>query len=279
MKKPYITTEIGINHNGSIDMAKMLIDLAKMYGANAVKFQKRNPEKCVPKDQWNILRDTPFGPGLVKYIDYRERMEFGKKEFDIIDGYCNITNMKWFASVWDDDSMKFISQYSIPFIKVPSACITDFDLLQEINKHDIPVILSTGMSTEEQIDDALNILDNVEYILHCVSSYPTPDEEMNMKKIRTLKRKYGSQHKIGFSNHSMKIIYTVQAYIMGAEMLEFHITLDRAMKGTDHGASIGPRGFEKLMKHISSIQEGWGNGKLKIMKSEEPIIKRLRNVK
>jgi len=279
LNKPYVIAEIGINHNGSLDMAKLLIDLAKMNRADAVKFQKRTPELCVPKDQWNILRDTPFGPGPLKYIDYKRKIEFGKKEFDEIDGYCNIKDINWFASVWDKESMKFISNYDVPFIKIPSACLTDIELLNEIKEYDYPIIISTGMSTKKHIDYAVKILNHkIHCIMHCVSSYPTPDNEMNMYKIKHLKEEY-PDYMIGFSNHSMKLIYIAQAYIMGAEFLEFHITIDRSMKGTDHKASIGPRGFEKIMRYLDSIYKAWGDGVFNVMDSEKPIIKKLRKYK
>ena len=276
--KPYIIGEIGINHNGSLELAKLMIDFCKMNNLNAVKFQKRNPRICVPKDQWNIYKDTPFGE--MKYIEYKERIEFGKREFDEINRYCKQKNIEWFSSVWDCDSVKFIAEnYNTPFLKVPSACITDKQLLHCISDYDIPVILSTGMSTMKEIDTALDIIgDKTEYILHCVSSYPTPDDEMNMLKINTLKEQYGMKYKIGFSNHSVKLIYLIQAYIMGAEALEFHVTLDRSFKGTDHQSSIGPRGLEVLMRHIESVKSGWGNGELQYQESELPIIKKLRKV-
>jgi len=277
--KPYTVGEIGINHNGSLELAKLMIDYAKLHKINAVKFQKRNPKECVPKDQWDIYKDTPFGE--MKYIDYKERIEFGGREYDEIDSYCKQKNISWFTSVWDKTSFKFIADfYNTPFIKIPSACITDIDLLKCVSEYDIPVILSTGMTTQKEIDNALKIVgDKVKYILHCVSSYPTPDNEMNMLKLKTLQEKYGDDYKIGFSNHSVKLIYTIQAYIMGAEMLEFHITLDRSFKGTDHKSSIGPRGLEVLMNHIDSVESGWGNGELQYQDSELPIIRKLRKIK
>lgn len=275
---PYIVGEIGINHNGSIELTKLLISLAKTHGLNSVKFQKRNPRECVPKNQWDIFKDTPFGE--MKYIDYKERIEFGKREYDIINTYCSQKDIQWFASVWDKTSVDFMMQnYNTPFFKIPSACITDKELLKHISQYDIPVIVSTGMSTQKEIDNALSIVGKrTEYLLHCVSSYPTPDADMNMLKLRTLQKKYGKDYKIGFSNHSVKIIYTVQAYIMGAELLEFHITLDRSFKGTDHQSSIGPRGLEVLTNHFKSIKEGWGSGDLTIMESEKPIVSKLRKI-
>ena len=274
---PIVVAEIGINHNGSLDFAKMLIDLSKKMGVEYVKFQKRTPEICVPKDQRNIVKDTPFGP--MKYFEYKKRIEFGKKEFDEIDAYCKQLDMKWFASAWDDKSVEFLEQYNMPFIKIASACITDFDLMKRIKETNTPVIISTGMSTQKQVSDAVNYLgEQLEYILYAKSTYPTEDKHMNMSTIYSLQKEFGGLYNIGFSNHSMKIIYTVQAYIMGAKMLEFHITLDRAMKGTDHKASVGPVGFDRIMKHLNSIADGWGDGELNIIDAELPLIKKLRRV-
>jgi len=275
--KPYLVGEIGINHNGSVELAKLSIGLAKTFGLDAVKFQKRTPRECVPKEQWNIFKDTPFGE--MKYIDYKERIEFCKWQYDEIDSHCRQNSIQWFASVWDKASVDFMMDYDVPFLKIPSACITDFELLEHISDYDVKLILSTGMSTKKNIDDALNIIGGqTEYLLHCVSSYPTPDSQMNMLKLKALKEEYGNKYKIGFSNHSVKIIYSVQAYVMGAEMLEFHITLDRSFKGTDHQASFGPRGLEVLTNHIKSIADGWGSGKMELQESELPMARKLRKV-
>lgn len=275
MNKPITVAEIGINHNGDLNIAKSLIAMAANFGADCVKFQKKTPEICVPKLQRNIMQVTRWG--RITYLEYKRRMEFGKEEYDEIAEYCKELSIKWFASAWDYKSVDFLMQYDIPYLKVASACITDFDLLERVKSNDIPVILSTGMSTKEQIDKALDYLGNqVEYLLHCTSTYPTPDEDMNMKGLWILREIYGSRVKIGFSNHSEKIIYTVQAYVMGAEMLEFHITLDRNMEGGDHAASIGPVGFDRIMKHINSIYAGWGDGEIKCLESEIPVMKKLR---
>jgi N-acetylneuraminate synthase len=273
--KPIIVAEIGINHNGSLAMAKNLIALASNYGAQYVKFQKRNPEVCVPESEKHKRSNTVFGP--MEYIEYKRKIEFWKKEYDEIDAYCKKLNIEWFASVWDTDSVRFLDDYLLPFLKVPSACITDTRLLESIKKTDSGVILSTGMSTEKQIDEAFKILgDKIKYLLHTTSSYPTPNEEMNMNKILTLQNRYGNRCKIGFSNHCIDVIYLVQAYVMGAELLEFHITLDRNLPGTDQYASIGPTGFDRIIKHIKNINVGWGTGKMEVQPSEEPICNKLR---
>jgi len=275
--KPIIVAEIGINHNGSLPMAKNLIAIASNYGADYVKFQKRNPEICVPDTEKDIRKKTVFGP--MKYIEYKRKIEFGKKEYDEIDKYCSKLNIGWFASVWDIDSVDFIKQYDVPFLKIASACVTDMELIKYIcDNTKAPVIMSTGMCNREQIDKALFLFGNrLKYILHTTSSYPTPASEMNMKKLKALQEFY-PKYKIGFSNHCIDIIYTVQAYAMGAKMLEFHITLDRNLPGTDQFASIGPIGFERIMSHINSINKGWGNGKIEIQPSEEAVCKKLRRI-
>jgi N-acetylneuraminate synthase len=275
MNRPVVVAEIGINHNGDLNIAKSLIAMAANFGADLVKFQKKTPEICVPESQKNVMKVTRWGH--ITYLEYKKKMEFGKAEYDKIDTYCQEMGIRWFASAWDNESVDFLVQYEIPYIKVASACITDFELLERIKSHDVPVVLSTGMSNKEQIDRALDYLgEQAEYLLHCTSTYPAPDADMNMKGLWTLKEIYGNRCKIGFSNHSEKIIYTVQAYVMGAEMLEFHITLDRNMEGSDHAASIGPVGFDRIMKHIGSIYGGWGDGEIKCLESEIPIRDKLR---
>ena len=270
--------EIGINHNGSLPMAKSLIALAKNYGADYVKFQKRNPDICVPEAEKQKVKKTVFGP--MKYIDYKRKLEFNASEYTEIDMYCKLLDIGWYASTWDIDSVDFIKKYDVPFIKIASASVTDYKLLQYIyDNTEFPVVMSTGMSNKKQIDNAVNILDSrVKYLLHTTSSYPTPNYDMNMNKINTLKEIYGKKYKIGFSNHCIDIIFTVQAYIMGAEMLEFHITLDRNLPGTDQFSSIGPTGFSKLTGHIDNLNTGWGNGKIEMKQSEEGPCKKLRLV-
>lgn len=279
MEKPIIVCEIGINHSGDIALAKSLISLASNYGADYVKFQKKTPSLCVPELKKNVTVNTPWGYPM-KYIDYKEKIEFGKEEYDEIDEYCKKMDIEWFASVWDIPSLQFIKQYSPPYVKIASASLTNDLLLKAINYSSCDVILSTGMSSKKQISKAVNLLkDELKYILHTTSSYPTPNEEMNMNSISTLKKLYGRKYKIGFSNHCADLIYIIQAYVMGAEMLEFHITLDRNLPGTDQWASIGPTGFKKIMNHIDNIHKGWGNGDLCIQDSEYDIIKKLRGDK
>jgi len=268
--------EIGINHNADMNLTKSIIALAKNYGCTHVKFQKKTPDLCVPEHQKQTTVNTPWGYPM-KYIDYKNKMEFTEDQYKEIDRYCALEDIEWFASVWDIPSLEFILKFNPPFIKIPSALITDISLLKECKKADIPCILSTGMSTEEEIKAAVDILnDNLDYILHTTSSYPTPNSEMNMRKFFTLKNLYGNKYRIGFSNHCADIIYIAQAYVMGAEMLEFHITLDRNLPGTDQWASVGPKGLDKIMKHLNNISLGWGDGELKVQDSEVKIKEKLR---
>jgi len=279
MNKPIIVAEIGINHNGSLAMAKNLVAIASNYGADYVKFQKRNPDVCVPESEKNRVKKTVFGP--MKYIEYKKKIEFGRSEYDEIDSYCKKLGIGWYASVWDIDSVDFIKKYDLPYLKIASACITDIKLLEYIRDNTkMPVVISTGMSTKDQIDKAIDILgDRIEFILHTTSSYPCPNIDMNMRKIRTLQQIYGDKYKIGFSNHCIDIIFTIQAYILGSEMLEFHITLDRSLPGTDQFASIGPIGFDRIMSHIDNLSHGWGDGRLYIRSSEENVCEKLRMYK
>jgi len=277
MKNAKIVAEIGINHNGDINIAKSLASLAKNFGADYIKLQKKNPDICVPENEKNIEKPTIFGP--MKYIDYKKRMEFNEEKYNEFDRYCTLNDIPWFTSVWDVTSVNFIDKYNPDFIKIPSACITDKSLLTVSKDTNIPIIISRGMSTKEELDIAIEILgDNLKYILHTTSSYPCPNEEMNMNALKTLKDIYGYKYKIGFSNHCSDIIYIIQAYVMGAEMLEFHITLDRNMGGTDQIASIGPTGFKRIIDHLKNIDKGFGDGMLEVQKSEYPIREKLRKL-
>jgi len=278
LEKPVVVAEIGINHNGNLGLAKSMIAMAESFGADYVKFQKRNPEVCVPDSEKQSRKMTVFGP--MSYIDYKHRMEFGKREFDEIDQYCNKLGIGWFASVWDRDSLDFMVEYDPDFVKIPSACVTDKELLDSCRESGISVVMSTGMSSKDEVDDAVEYLgDSLCYLLHTTSSYPTPNDEMNMSRILTLQMLYGDRCKIGFSNHCVDLIYLVQAVVMNAKMLEFHVTLDRNLPGTDQYASIGPTGFDRLMHHIGNIMVGWGDESLGVCESEIAIRRKLRRVK
>lgn len=274
MDKTYIIAEIGINHNGSIDIAKKLIDIASVAGCDAVKFQKRNPDVCVPEHQKNVMRDTPWGK--MTYLEYKYKVEFGKKEYDEIDSYCKQKGIAWSASPWDLDSLHFLNQYDIPFIKIPSAMLTNDELLKESAKTGKKIILSVGMSTEEEIDHAVSMLkDAKEFaILHCNSTYPAPIEELNLSVIQTLKQKYGCE--VGYSGHEFRLGTTVASVYLGASIIERHITLDRTMWGTDHMSSVEPQGLIKLVKGIRELEQSYGDGQIRITESQIPVREKLR---
>tara|TARA_B110000438_G_C15796240_1_gene642984 strand:+ start:717 stop:1580 length:864 start_codon:yes stop_codon:yes gene_type:complete len=274
--KSYIIAEIGINHNGDIDIAKQLIDVAKKTGCDAVKFQKRNPDICVPEKQKKIMRETPWG--YISYLDYKYKVEFEKEEYDIIDAYCKKIGIHWFASPWDIDSVNFLSQYDIPALKVPSASLNDTELLKAMAETEIPIIISTGMSTQEEVDEAINLLSRVELaVLHCVSTYPTPTEELNLNVIKTFQAKYPNLI-IGYSGHETGLSTTYAAVAMGAKIIERHITLDRSMWGTDHSASIEPQGLKTLVSNIRDIESALGDGVKVVTPGEIPIRAKLRRI-
>jgi len=231
----YIVAEIGINHNGSIDMAKQMIAAAKEAGVDAVKFQKRTPELCVPPDQRGQMRETPWG--YITYLDYRYKVEFDKEGYTEIDRYCREIGIPWFASVWDEPSVDFMEQFATPAYKVPSASLTDHGLLRKIRSTKRPVFLSTGMSTMEQIRDAVEVLGVEDLVItHATSTYPCEPEELNLKVIDTLMQKF--RVPIGYSGHEVGLIPSVAAVTLGACMVERHITLDRALWGSDQAASV-----------------------------------------
>jgi len=272
----YIIAEIGINHNGDINIAKNLIKIAKEAGCDAVKFQKRNPDVCVPEKQKNVMRETPWG--YITYLEYKYKVEFEKEEYDIINDYCKCLDIHWFASPWDVDSVSFLSQYDIPALKVPSASLNDIELLKSMNDTQIPIILSTGMSTQEEVDAAINLLrKNDLAVLHCISTYPTPPEELNLNVIKTYQEKYPNII-IGYSGHETGLSTTYAAVALGAKIIERHITLDRSMWGTDHSASVEPQGLKNLVSNIRDIESAMGNGIKEVTKGELPIREKLRRV-
>jgi N-acetylneuraminate synthase len=275
MEKTYIISEIGINHNGDLDIAKRLIDISAAAGCDAVKFQKRNPDVCVPEHQKSVLRDTPWGQ--MTYLQYKHKVEFGKEEYDEIDRYCKEKGIVWSASPWDLDSLEFINQYDIPFIKIASASITDKELLFKACKTDKKIIISTGMSTEKEIEEAVSILEEYaeEYaILHCNSSYPAPIEELNLSCIKTLQNKYGCE--VGYSGHEFRLGTTVAAVYLGASIIERHVTLDRTMWGSDHMASVEPQGLFKLVSGIRELEKSYGDGCISVSETEKEVRKKLR---
>jgi len=271
----YIIAEIGINHNGDINIAKKLITLAAGAGCDAVKFQKRNPEVCVPKHQRDIIRETPWGN--MTYFDYKKKIEFGIEEFTEIDRFCKEVNIPWSASPWDNDSIDFLEKFDLPFIKIPSAKLTDDNYLKHVKKLGRTLILSSGMSSLDQLDHAFGILGKENLIiLHACSAYPASYSDLNLRLIPYLKERYDVP--IGYSGHETGLPSTVAAVALGACVVERHITLDRAMWGTDHAASLGPSGLNKLMSEIRVVEMSMGDTNKRILPSEEPIIKKLRNI-
>jgi len=273
----YIIAEIGINHNGDLDIAKKLIDIAKVAGCDAVKFQKRNPDICVPEHQKSVQRDTPWG--RMSYLEYKYKVEFGKEEYDIIDDYCKKRDIAWSASPWDLDSLNFLNQYNLPFIKIPSALLTDIDLVTESAKTSKKLIISTGMSTIEEIDDSVNAIKkanpNCELaILHCNSTYPAPNEDLNLNCIQTLKEKY--QCEVGYSGHEFGLTTTIASVCLGAKIIERHITLDRTMWGTDQMCSVEPQGLIKLVRGVKELSLALGDGIKRVTEAEQKIKDKLR---
>jgi len=270
----FIIAEIGINHNGDIDLAKQLISVAVAAGCDAVKFQKRTVEVVYSAEELAKPRENPFGPtnGDLKY-----GLEFESEEYDEIDAFCKSVNMSWFASPWDEGSVDFLEQYSVPVYKIASASLTDDGLLRHIRKKGKPVILSTGMSTCAEIDHAVEVLGKKDLILmHATSTYPANYDELNLRAIPTMAERYGVP--IGYSGHETGIPTSVCAAVIGACCVERHITMDRAMWGSDHAASLAPNGIERLVRDIRLWEMSKGDGVKRVYERELPIIKKLRRV-
>jgi N-acetylneuraminate synthase len=272
-----VIAEIGINHNGSLDMARKLIDGAYLAGAEAVKFQKRTPELCVPKEQWHLERDTPWG--RIPYIEYRRRMEFGDPEFAAIDRHCRERGILWFASCWDEEAVDFIERFEPPCYKIASASLTDHDLLRKVRATGRPVVLSTGMSTAPEIDEAVDLLGRRELLIaHSTSTYPCPPSDLNLRMIETLWRLY-PECPIGYSGHEVGLAPTWAAVALGATFVERHITLDRALWGSDQAASVEVGGFMRLVANIRDIEKSLGDGVKRVYDGERAQIAKLRRVK
>ncbi|MET8621612.1 N-acetylneuraminate synthase family protein [Streptomyces albidoflavus] len=272
----YVTGEIGINHNGDLENALALIDAAADAGCDAVKFQKRTPEICTPRDQWDIERDTPWG--RMTYIDYRHRVEFGEDEYRAIDAYCKKRGIDWFASPWDTEAVAFLEKFDVPAHKVASASLTDDELLRALRATGRTIILSTGMSTPRQIRHAVEVLgsDNI-LLCHATSTYPAKAEELNLRVIHTLQAEYPNVP-IGYSGHETGLQTTLAAVALGAAFVERHITLDRAMWGSDQAASVEPQGLSRLVRDIRTIEESLGDGVKQVYESELGPMKKLRRV-
>ena len=270
----FITADIGINHNGFVDIAKQLIAKAFVSGCDAVKFQKRTVDIVYTKEELDRPRESPFGN---TNRALKEGLEFGLMEYAKIDQYCKELDIMWFASCWDKDSVDFMEQFTPPCYKIASPCLTDDKLLRYTKRRGKPIILSTGMSTIEQIDHAVDILgeDNL-IILHCTSTYPCNVEELNLKVIPFLVNRYRCP--IGYSGHEVGIPTTIAATILGAKLIERHITLDRSMWGSDQSASVEPQGIERIVRYIHTIERAMGDGVKKVYESEIPIMKKLRRI-
>lgn len=271
----YVIGEVGLNHNGDVAIAKKLIDAAALGGCDAVKFQKRTPEICVPPEQRDIQRETPWG--VMTYMDYRYRVEFGEDEYGEIDRYCKDKGMHWFASCWDAPSVDFIEQFDPVAYKMASASLTDDDLVRHTAATGKPIILSSGMSTMEQVEHGMSLVPNDRVLLaHATSTYPCSPEELNLRMIQTLKERFDCP--IGYSGHEVGLQTTTAAVVLGATFVERHITLDRTMWGSDQAASIEPHGISRMVRDIRVIERALGDGVKKVYDSEVPIMKKLRRV-
>ena len=270
----YIVAEIGINHNGDLDLAKRLISVAVAAGCNAVKFQKRTIDIVYTPEELAKPRESPFG---TTNGDLKRALEFGQEEYDDIDAYCKAVKIAWFASCWDEDSVDFIDRFNPPCFKIASASLTDDNLLRKTRATGKPLILSTGMSTLEEIDHAVDVLGKQNLVLlHACSTYPANYDELNLRAIPSLRGRYGIP--IGYSGHETGIPSTVAAVVMGACCVERHITMDRAMWGSDQAASLEPNGITRVVRDIRLIEQSLGDGVKRVYEREYPIIKKLRRV-
>lgn len=273
-KPCYIIAEIGINHNGDIDLAKRLINVASGAGCDAVKFQKRTVDVVYTAEELAKPRESPFG---ATNGDLKRGLEFEFEEYEEIDRYCREVKIDWFASCWDEASVDLITQFNVPCFKIASASLTDDNLLRHTRAVGKPVILSTGMSTLNEVDHAVEILGKKDLILlHACSTYPAYYEELNLKVIDSLLERYGVP--VGYSGHETGLPSSVAAAVMGACVLERHITLDRSMWGSDHAASLEPNGITRLVRDVRLIEKSMGDGVKRVLEREQPIIKKLRRV-
>ena len=266
----FIVADIGINANGSVEIAKKLITEAFNAGCDAVKFQKRYVDKVYTKEELDRPRESPFGS---TNRDLKEGLEFDINDYREIDSFCKELGIMWFASCWDKWSVDFIEKFDPPCYKIASPCLTDDNLLKYTNSKGRPIILSTGMSTLKEIEHAVSLLDNL-IILHCTSTYPGKIEELNLNMIQTLRERF--KYPIGFSGHEVGISTTVAASVLGAKLIERHITLDRSMWGTDQSASVEPQGIERIVRYIHTIEKAMGDGIKVVYPSEIPIKRKLR---
>ncbi len=272
----YVIAEIGLNHNGDVDLAMRLIDIAADAGAQAVKFQKRTPTISTPEHMKSSPRDTPWG--RMTYLEYRYRVEFDREQYIELGDHATLRGLDWFASPWDVPSVDFLEDLNVAAHKVASASVTDVGLLEAIAATGKPVILSTGMSTLEQIDTAVELLGTEHLvILHATSTYPLPPEEANLRTIATLQQRYFGVP-IGYSGHERGLQISLAAIALGAVVVERHITLDRGMWGSDHAASLEPEDFTHLVRDIRIIGEAMGDGVKRVFPGELAPLAKLRRV-
>lgn len=272
----YVIAEIGINHNGDLEIAKQMIDAAAFAGVDAVKFQKRTPEICTPPEQQKQMRETPWG--YITYLDYRYKVEFGVDEYREIDRHCREKGIDWMVSVWDEPSVDFMEQFDTPAYKLPSASLTDLDLIRKVRLTNKTLILSSGMSTMEQICKAVKVADGENLgLMHCTSAYPCEPDELNLRMVETLRHEFPNIP-VGYSGHEVGLVPSAVAVALGACMVERHLTLDRAMWGSDQAASVEPGGFRKLVKYIRVTEQALGDGVKKVYESEHNVMKKLRRV-
>lgn len=271
----YIIAEIGINHNGSLEIAKKLIDSAASSNCDAVKFQKRTPHLCVPVRQQVVMKQTPWG--TMTYLEYRDRVEFNEAEYREIDRYCKDKGIMWFASCWDGPSVDFLEQFSPVCHKVCSAALTNDNLLRRLNSEGRPIILSTGMSTMKEIRHAVSLLNQDRLLMaHCTSSYACKPEELNLSMIKTLRREFNCP--IGYSGHELGLVTTCAAVAIGASFVERHITLDRGMWGNDQKASLEPGDLQQLVRDIRETEKALGDGIKEVYESEQAALLKLRKI-
>ncbi|HWQ84210.1 MAG TPA: N-acetylneuraminate synthase family protein [Anaerolineales bacterium] len=269
----FITAEIGINHNADLTITKQLIDVASLAGCDAVKFQKRTPEKAVPVEYQNVMRETPWG--IMSYLDYRRKMEFDRQAYQEIDRYCKEKGILWYASCWDEESVDFMEEFEPPCYKAASASLTDTDLLLKMYRTGRPLIISTGMSTSDEIGQAVKLLGTDHLLIaHSTSSYPCPPEELNLRMILTLQEHFPVP--VGYSGHEVGLQTTLAAVTLGASFVERHITLDRAMWGSDQAASVEPGGVMRLVRDIRVIERALGDGVKQVYESEMKARQKLR---
>tara|TARA_B100000965_G_C19593780_1_gene759162 strand:+ start:205 stop:1044 length:840 start_codon:yes stop_codon:yes gene_type:complete len=271
-KKIFLIGEIGINHNGNLNNAKKLIKIAKKVGFDAVKFQKRTPEITTPKSKANTIRETPWGK--ITYLDYKRKIEFGKKEFDEINKFCKKINIIWFASPWDIPSNNFLKKYRLKFNKIASPMLTNLELLKSVAKQKKFTFISTGMSNIKDVDVAVRIFKKYKCpfnLMHCVSAYPCNEENLNLKLIQKYKLKYKTE--VGYSGHEKSVSPSLMAVCMGASSVERHITLDRTMWGTDQAASLEENGMKNLVELVRKFEKVQGDGIKKFLPSEKEKLR------